>query len=51
MNRMDLMYFTLESCHKIAKCQKNTKWTSEHGTVRLFTSFGQINIMTSTEAG
>ena len=45
------MYFTIDSGHKIAKCQNNKNGTLEHGTVGLFASFGLTKKMPSPEAG
>ena len=44
------MYFTLDSGHEIAKCQKNKEWDIRtRKKYRLFASFGLTNKMTSPE--
>ena len=44
------MYFTIWAI-KWQNARRIKNGTSEHGTVRLFASFGKINKMTSPEAG
>ena len=42
------MYFTLDSGHEIAKCQKNKEWDIKtRNSKMLFASFGLTNKMTS----
>ena len=44
------MYFTLDSGHEKANCQKNKEWNIRtKNSSRLFASFGKTNKMTSPE--